>query len=247
MSIDFLNCKPFRVFFAAGQKILCDEVYQFLERATVSELKGRNSLLEGEFQGQNCLLRRFAHGGMLRNLFRERYIGENPRAVRELDILDTLREQGFPVVEPVFALVEKKVLGYRQALATVRQSDGVDLATLDNLSSDKLAELVRLLERFFDAGLYHPDLNIKNILFKEATGAFFLLDFDRAALLSGPLVPMERRRIYQRLFRSFDKLGKLQFWDHFPFETVPVHVGEGMAGYRKIRKIRAFFWKLNQK
>ncbi len=203
--------------------------------------------MKGNFQGQICLLRRFAHGGLLRHLFRERYIDTSPRAVRELEILSVLRKQGFPVVEPVFALVEKRLAGYHQALVTVYLSHAVDLAGRENLTAGHLAALVKLLERFFDAGLYHPDLNIKNILFDEVSREYFLLDFDRAVLLPGALAPRERHRIYKRLFRSFDKLGRFHFWKGFPFETVPDYVGEAMKNYRKIRRIRAFFWKLNQK
>ncbi|NOZ12359.1 MAG: hypothetical protein GXO69_01775 [Acidobacteria bacterium] len=247
MSTEFLNCKPFRVFPAPERKIQCEAVHRFLEEAVLSRLKGRKFLLKGDFQGQNCLLRRFAHGGLLRHVFRECYIGAIPRAVRELEILSSLKKQGFPVVEPVFALVEKKPVGYHQALVTVYLSHTTDLAGVENLTPDALELLIKLLERFFDAGLYHPDLNIKNILIDRVSGAYFLLDFDRAALLPGALAPVERSRIYKRLFRSFDKLGKFHFWEGFPFGTVPDYVGEAMKNYRKIRRIRAFFWKLNRK
>ncbi len=247
MSADFLTCKPFRVFPAPGRKVSCDEIQHFLKEAGPSALKGRKPLLEGQFQGEDCLLRWFYHGGILRNLLRGRYLGSPSRAVRELRLLATLKEQGLPVVVPVFALTESKAMGYRQAIATLRLKDARDLATLDSMESGALSSLLKLLERFFDAGLYHPDLNIKNILIQPDSGHFFLLDFDKAALLPGSLAPSERARAYSRLFRSFDKLGKLYFWDNFSFESLPEYVKEAMRSYRKIRKIRAFFWKLNRK
>ena len=247
MSTDFLKCKAFRVFCAPGRNIQCEEIIHFIEKSTPSELKGRKPLLEGRFQGKDCLMRWFYHGGVLRNILRGRYIGGTSRAVEELKLLAALRNHGLPVVEPVFALTESRRIGYCQAIATVRLNDGKDLAVLDKLSPDKLISLVEQLECFFDAGLYHPDLNIRNILFVPDSGEFFLLDFDRAALLQGPLAPAERKHIYERLFRSFDKLGKLNFWDGFSFETLPDYVEKAMKSYRKIRKIRAFFWKLNQK
>lgn len=247
MSTDFVKCKAFRVFPVPGRKIQCEEIIRFLKESTPSELKGRKPLLEGRFQGKDCLVRWFYHGGVLRNMLRGRYIGGKPRAIAELKLSAVLRGHGLPVVEPVFALTENVAIGYRQAIVTVRLDNGKDLAVLESMAAEKLALMIKLLERFFDAGLYHPDLNIKNILFVPESGKFFLLDFDRAVLLQGPLAPVERKRIYKRLFRSFDKLGKLNFWDGFSFESLPGYVGEAMKSYRKIRKIRAFFWKLNQK
>ncbi|PJB80687.1 MAG: hypothetical protein CO090_03935 [Acidobacteria bacterium CG_4_9_14_3_um_filter_49_7] len=247
MSTDFLNCNQFRFFPAPGHSIQCDEILHFLKESTISTLAGRKPLLEGRFQGRDCLLRWFYHGGVLRNIFRGRYVGSASRAVEELKLLVVLKEMGLPVVTPVFALTEGRTIGYRQAIATLRLDNAQDLVLLESISDHHLTSLVRLLERFFDAGLYHPDLNIKNILFEPDAGEFFLLDFDRASLLNGPLAPVERKRIYERLFRSFDKSGRLDVWDDFSFEAVPDYVGEAMSQYRKIRKIRAFFWKLNQK
>ncbi len=247
MSTDFLNCKQFRVFPAPGHSIQCDEIIRFLKESTTSKLVGRKPLLEGCFQGKDCLVRWFYHGGVLRNVFKGRYIGSSSRAVEELKLLTVLKEMGLPVVIPMFALIEPRTVGYRQAIATERLEKVKDIAELESMSQDKLASLLRLLERFFDAGLYHPDLNIKNVLFRADSSEFFLLDFDRAVLLQGPLSPVERKRIYGRLFRSFDKLGKLNLWDDFSFEALPDYVGEAMREYRKIRKIRAFFWKLNRK
>lgn len=247
MSTEYLNCRKYHIFPAAGQNVTCDEIINFLRESTTSRLTGRKPLLEGTFQGMDCLLRWFYHGGIFRNLFRGRYTGKIPRAVRELKLLSTLKEMGLPVVTPLFALVEPRTIGYRQAIATVRLEKGKDIAELSSMSQDKLTSLLRLLERFFDAGLYHPDLNIKNVLFRADSSEFFLLDFDRAVVLQGPLAPVERKRIYGRLFRSFDKLGKLNFWDNFSFKALPDYVGEAMRQYRKIRRIHAFFWKLNRK
>ncbi len=248
MSTDYLTCKNFLVYSAPGYNIRCEAVLRFLSEAKASALFGRSPLLEGVFQGQHCVLRRFSHGGILRKVLQGRYLARIPRAVSELNLLAELKEEGFPVVEPVFAIVEKHGPGYAQAIATVRLADAVDLNALPQPPEQgELEALLILLERFFDTGLYHPDLNIKNILRHSGTGEFFLLDFDRAVRLPGPLAPPERGKIYRRFFRSFDKSGKLGFWDHFPFETLPPYIGNAMRQYRKIRGIRAFFWKLNQK
>jgi 3-deoxy-D-manno-octulosonic acid kinase len=247
MSTDFLNCKQFRVFPAPGQSIQCDEIVRFLKESTTSKLTGRKPLLEGSFQGKDCLVRWFYHGGVLRNVLKGRYVGSSSRAVEELKLLTVLKEMGLPVVTPLFALTEGRAIGYRQAIATERLDNAQDLAILESISEHLLASLIELLERFFDAGLYHPDLNIKNILLVPDSEELFLLDFDRAVLLNGSLAPVERKRIYERLFRSFDKSGRLNVWDEFSFEAVPDYVGEAMGQYRKIRRIRAFFWKLNRK
>lgn len=240
-------CESIQVFPAHGRSLDCAEISAFLETARPSALIGRKPLLEADMRGTPCVIRWFHHGGVLRNILKQRYIEHPPRAVRELRVLTHMLEKNLPVVQPVFALVESGRIGYRQALVTERLLDASDLLAVRDLSRERLKALLETLEAFFNAGLFHRDLNIKNILLHEPSDRFYLLDFDRAVTVPGPLAPAERKRMYSRLFRSFDKQGKLNVWRDFPFETVEEHVKNGLTDYLKIRKLRAFFWKLNKK
>lgn len=68
-----------------------------------------------------------------------------------------------------------------------------------------LAAAATLLRRLHDAGLYHPDLNARNILIC-ADGSAMIIDLDRAELLD-ELPLSDRLGNLARLYRSFHKLG----------------------------------------
>ena len=57
-----------------------------------------------------------------------------------------------------------------------------------------------------DAGIAHPDLNLRNILV-AGDGGIVLLDFDRAANYGRPAPPSARRRNLLRMSRSARKRG----------------------------------------
>ena len=68
-----------------------------------------------------------------------------------------------------------------------------------------LAASARLLRQVHDAGLFHPDLNARNILI-AADGTALILDLDRAELLDE--LPLSGRfAALARLYRSLHKLG----------------------------------------
>jgi hypothetical protein len=57
-------------------------------------------------------------------------------------------------------------------------------------------------------GVYHADLNLKNILLRAENGAVvsYIIDFDRAKLFLGRLPPALRSKNLARLLRSARKL-----------------------------------------
>jgi len=208
---------------------------------------GRKPLLTGELNGKPCMVRRFHHGGVFRHLFKDRFWERVPRAVLELRLLEDLAGLGLPVVTPVMAWVEPMGWTYRQGLVTETREDGVDLLAIKELDRAMLVQLVEQLEAFFDAGLVHPDLNIKNILWVRGEEQFCLLDFDKAKRRKQPLTVNARATTYRRMFRSFDKMGRLDDWSGFDWATVPHHVEKAYRQYFKVRGFRAFLWKLNRK
>jgi 3-deoxy-D-manno-octulosonic acid kinase len=57
-----------------------------------------------------------------------------------------------------------------------------------------------------DAGLYHTDLNLRNLLVDRDRRHVFVIDFDRAQVFDEPVPPALRRRNVARLLRSIRKL-----------------------------------------
>jgi 3-deoxy-D-manno-octulosonic acid kinase len=181
--------------------------------------------------GETALIRNYRHGGLLRHLTRAWFASWPPRPFRELTITEELRRRGFPTVE-VYAAGIAPVCGplYRGCLVTRELPGGKDLwAALQDPSIDaaKLdailqagARAVRAMHR---EGVYHADLNLKNILirFQAGTVEGYVIDFDRAKLFLGSLPAPLARKNLDRLLRSARKLDSARrylspaAWDAF--------------------------------
>ncbi len=171
-----------------------------------AELGGRGQALAVRTETGPAVLRRFRRGGWMARITRDRYLYtgfDRSRALREFCLLDQLCGLGLPVPEPWAASCERAGSSYRAGIMTARIPGAATLAdcaeTLNRPDWDRLFET---LDRFFEAGLLHPDLNAHNILLSEST-RWFVIDFDRARLARGPVSP---RPMLERLSRSLDKL-----------------------------------------
>jgi 3-deoxy-D-manno-octulosonic acid kinase len=152
-------------------------------------------------------LRHYRRGGLPARLLRDRYLWqglERSRAWREWHLLATLQRLGLPVPRPVAARVTRGGIGYRADLVTERL-DARPLAEWlgqKRLPAALLEAIGACLARFHDAGVYHADLNARNILLDEG-GKAYLIDFDRGELRK----PADgwRRANLGRLKRSLEK------------------------------------------
>ncbi|MBT8075543.1 MAG: phosphotransferase, partial [Gammaproteobacteria bacterium] len=86
-----------------------------------------------------------------------------------------------------------------RTLADVIAAPGIGSAAETGLWA-RIGDCVR---RFHEAGLWHADLNARNILL-DAAAAVFLIDFDRARLMPGKTV--NGKSNLNRLRRSLEKL-----------------------------------------
>lgn len=166
--------------------------------------------------GDTVLIRPYRHGGLFRHLLRGIFLGWPPRPFRELAITEEVRRRGIPTVEVLGACV-RRVWGpfYRGWLVTRQLNGGEDLwtAVRDGLVHragakkvfDAVASSLRELHR---QGIYHRDLNLKNILVRcESEGVTgYIIDFDRATLFLGRVPPAMVQRNLNRLLRSANKL-----------------------------------------
>ena len=182
-----------------------------------SRFAGREALRTVTLKnGENALIRTYRHGGVFRWITGKTFFSWPPRPFRELAITEELRRRGIPTVEVYGAGVEG-IFGpfYRGWLITRELKDSYDVWTaLQNGFVRKwtfervfrsVATSLRSLHR---EGVYHGDLNLKNILVKaEPTGVKgYIIDFDKAVLFVGTLPEPLAEKNLRRLLRSALKL-----------------------------------------
>lgn len=171
-----------------------------------AELGGRGQALLIDAPVGELVLRRFQRGGLVAHLARESYLWlgrDRSRSFREFRLLRELGGRGLPVPAPVGAIVERRGPVYRAGLLTRLIPNARELAVLaTDLSVHQWRELAAVLDDFFAAGLWHPDLNARNLLM-DRQGRWYLLDLDKARLMDGRV---EDGRMRRRLARSLEKL-----------------------------------------
>ena len=166
--------------------------------------------------GATALVRDYRHGGFFRSVTRTWFFTWPPRPFRELTITEELRRRGLPTVE-VFAACVQQIGGpfYRGSLVTRELNGACDLwAALraDGVASEERRAILKAtaatVSHMHREGVFHSDLNLKNILIRKEAGgvAAYIIDFDKAKLFLGRLPPLLARRNLDRLLRSALKL-----------------------------------------
>jgi tRNA A-37 threonylcarbamoyl transferase component Bud32 len=180
--------------------------------------QGRGRLRALRLRNQHtALIRPYRHGGLFRHLLGESFFTWPPRPFRELAITEEVRRRGVPTVE-VYAACVKRTWGpfYRGWLVTRQLTDSRDLweaiqdGFIRNIGTKKvLAAVAVSLRGLHREGVYHRDLNLKNILVRRESDHHvrgYIIDFDKATLFLGE-VPMTlvQKNLY-RLLQSANKL-----------------------------------------
>ena len=164
--------------------------------------------------GERLVIRQYSHGGLLRAFTRNLYLFGS-RSFRELALTEEILSCGIPTIQPIGAIhrfifspfykAYFLSLEVPQAIDLIQYCKGITLQP----SAEKLLfkrrtirSAGRLLREFHQAGFFHGDLQLKNIL--VAGDRTLLIDFDRSCrkkLLSNK----ERMRNLLRLNRSVEK------------------------------------------
>lgn len=163
-------------------------------------------------EGPRVVVRHVTHGGLLAPLLRDRFLAPT-RAPLELATSLLLARAGVPT-PPVAAFATYRVAPLvRRADVMSIELPGRDLgaALLDAAGAGEreplLAPVAALLGALTQAGAWHPDLNVKNILLvPDGAGALHpaVLDVDRVRFVP-PSDPNLREANFQRLARSVRK------------------------------------------
>jgi tRNA A-37 threonylcarbamoyl transferase component Bud32 len=185
-----------------------NETAAFQGRGKLRVLKLRN--------GDTVLIRPYRHGGLFRHVLRAMFFTWAPRPFRELAITEEVRRRGIPTVE-VYAACVRRIWGpfYRGWLVTRQLKGSQDLWTamrddfVRKTGAKKVfAAVATSLRDLHREGVYHRDLNLKNILVRcECDGVKgYIIDFDRTTLFLGEVPTNIVQRNLDRLLRSANKL-----------------------------------------
>ena len=204
-------------------------------QALIGEAVGRGSAWFIDAPFGPVVLRQYLRGGWVAKFSRNRYFFatvSRSRPFREYHLLAALYEQGLPVPRPVAALCEHRGIRSTGALMTARISSAQTLADLlpgfsgvRETDTEFWESIGRCIRRFHDAGVWHADLNARNILL-DAAQQVFLIDFDRARFTPGKAV--NGKGNLDRFKRSLAK-----FWPTGELPALQSAWVQVMAGYRE--------------
>ena len=191
---------------------------------------GRQQLLLGSAPGRGTTvfiqqadrqfaLRHYHRGGLPAKLSRDRYLWqglERSRPWREWCLLLELYRRGLPVPRPIAARLMRHGLFYSADMVTevIDARPLADWLCEGRLPAVQLEQVGAWLRRFHLEGVYHADLNARNILL-DAAGRVYLIDFDRCELRRGD--GGWRNANMQRLQRSLEKFMRTE--KNFAFDA----------------------------
>lgn len=162
-------------------------------------------------------IKSYRRGG-LRGFFLRNFYWGKKRFLEELKISEYALTKNLPVAETVGLVLKQPLPGFYQAYLITREIPQTqDLARFlshrDAYSIQLLPELAQkvaaTLVKFHNEGIYHPDLNLRNILIETTEFKVYLVDLDKARVLE-TLSFQQRVRNLIRLARSVVKTGLAQ-------------------------------------
>jgi 3-deoxy-D-manno-octulosonic acid kinase len=198
-----------------------DDLNTFLEksRRAAHYLKGRTPHPSVPFdEGKRMVLRQYSHGGLLRAITGNLYLF-GTRSFRELALTEEIRSCGISTVPPIGAIHHCLFFPfYRAYFLSLEVPHAMDLIqylngmnahpSRENISSKRktIRSVGVLVRQFHQAGFFHGDLQLKNIL--VAGDQLLLIDFDRSCRKSA-LSAKEKMKNLLRLNRSVEKWRRL--------------------------------------
>ena len=199
--------------------------------AVIGSSEGRNTAWFVQHQQHALVLRHYYRGGLIGKLLHDQFWLQpvaSSRAMQEYQLLAWMRQQGLAVPRPVAASYQRSGLIYRADLLIELIPNSKDIAALLQqraLTEAEWQAVGAAIAQMHQLGVYHSDLNCRNILLDEA-GKVWLIDFDKC----------DRRekgdwcqQNLQRLLRSLNKeQGKLASF-HWQPEAWP----SLLAGYQE--------------
>lgn len=180
------------------------------EGCVPADVSGRGTVYFFPFgEDGEGVLRPCRRGGLVRLFLKDHYLFVN-RPLREFEVHGEAFRRGVPVPPLLGVAWCRRGIAFSGALATERlKGDDLDvwLRRSDHDAPEEeriLGACGSMLRHCHDKGLFHADLNVKNIFITGTQPS--LLDFDRARFYPS-LGRVRRARNLLRLRRSFHRLG----------------------------------------
>jgi 3-deoxy-D-manno-octulosonic acid kinase len=198
-----------------------DDLKTFLKkRSHVSHyLKGRapHPCIPLE-DGRRMVVRQYSHGGLLRAITGKLYFF-GARSFRELALTEEIRSCGIATIQPIGAIHYRIFYPlYHAYFLSLEVPDAIDLiqylrefgkrSSRENLLLKRktIRSAGLLIRQFHQAGFFHGDLQLKNIL--VAGDRLLLIDFDRS-YRKPRLSTRQKMKNLLRLNRSVEKWRRL--------------------------------------
>lgn len=167
---------------------------------------GRGTVLRFPCGNRWGVIRKYLRGGVIRHFLSDSYLLHN-RPLRELRLHDHVWRQGLPVPEPLGVCWQWRGPFLRGAIATVEipARNLLDyLQAQPEQGVDAMRRCGELFRRMHDSGVWHADLQVRNVLVGEPD--LYLIDLDNARLIPG-MTRVQRARNLFRFRRSLEKNG----------------------------------------
>lgn len=157
------------------------------------------------------MVRLYAHGGALGGLFGTWFLGAG-RMLSEFRVHLHALQHGLPTSVPVALRIERRGPLVRAHYVTRKVLDAADMMDFVDRNRQLPAPQRRRLARsvadavaqMHDAGILHADLNLRNLLVREASNEVLVIDFDKARRCTALSLDERLGNLY-RLDRSAQK------------------------------------------
>ena len=190
---------------------LFDPQFWLSSGKVVGKAAGRGNALMVETPFGEAVLREYLRGGVVAKISRNRYMFSGfarSRPFAEASVMAKLEDLEMPIPGLLGGVCHRHGTCYSAALMTLRIPNAVPLADLLPACSGTDAiwiEIGKCVRKFHLAGLYHADLNVRNIMV-DSSGKIWLIDFDRARFLKTGSSQFKNN--LDRLLRSLRKSWK---------------------------------------
>lgn len=194
-------------------------LYKDAEKLNVS-YHGRTpckTILMESLNNESFVVRDYWHGGLFGKILRD-FFWDRLRPLKELSICEVASKSGVKTTE-VIAIVKNKIMGplYKCQLVSKEITCAIDLMVL-LLNPEKIQfvaqkrqiinKVAKAVKEMHDAGIYHADLHLKNILVQFAEGGeinVYIIDLDKSKQREKISI-YKRMKNIMRLDRSVEKM-----------------------------------------
>jgi len=188
-------------------------------------------LMESLNNNERFVVKDYWHGGLFGKILRD-FFWDRLRPLKELSICEVASKSGVKTTE-VIAIVKNKIIGplYKCQLVSKEIMGAADLMVL-LLNPEKkqfvaqkrqiINKVAKAVKEMHDAGIYHADLHLKNILIQFAEGGevnVYIIDLDKSKRREKISIQKRMKNI-MRLDRSVEKMlrnNRAAFGETYPF------------------------------